>query len=222
MKLIKLEKRTAEGKKLAGLRANGLVPSVVYGGSKEPISTQSNAAETLRVVKVAGKHSPVEIEMDGKKHLAIIKSIDNDPVKHTLRHLAFHTIKQNEKIVTEVPIELEGVGQSPAERAGFVVLQTIENIEVRAVPSKLPESIKVSLSSLENDEDKILISDIVLPEGVEFADHEQDMTLVVANVYEPSALQAANEATGGDAEADDAKSVESENGEAEVAEPKAE
>lgn len=222
MKLIKLEKRTAEGKKLAGLRANGLVPSVVYGGSKEPISTQSNAAETLRVVKVAGKHSPVEIEMDGKKHLAIIKSIDNDPVKQTLRHLAFHTIKQNEKIVTEVPIELEGVGQSPAERAGFVVLQTIESIEVRAVPSKLPESIKVSLSALENDEDKILISDIVLPEGVEFADHEQDMTLVVANVYEPSALQAANEATGGDAEADDAKNVESENGEAEATEPKAE
>ncbi|HRQ86532.1 MAG TPA: hypothetical protein PLY16_00300, partial [Candidatus Saccharibacteria bacterium] len=32
------------------------------------------------------------------------------------------------------------------------------------------------------------------------SDAEQDLELVIANVYEPSALQAANEAAGGDAE----------------------
>ena len=58
----------------------------------------------------------------------------------------------------------------------------------------------ISIIHLETTEDKLTIADIVLPEGVVFADNEEDLTLVVANVYEPGALQAANEASGGDAE----------------------
>jgi hypothetical protein len=51
-----------------------------------------------------------------------------------------------------------------------------------------------------------------LPAGVEYADVEQDLELVVANVYEPAALEAANEAAAGDATID--TEVEAENGEA--------
>ena len=210
--LIKLTKRELEGKKLAKLREQGIVPSVVYGSGNEAKSTQSSLAETLKVVKHVGKHTPLDVELDGKKHLAIIKDIDFDPVKHTLRHIAFHTISQNEKIVTGVPIRLVGVGESPAERAGLVVLQAIESIEIRALPADLPESLEVNLDKLLTEEDKILISDIILPNGVEYADHEQDINLVVANVYEPSALQAANEASAGEATAEDAANVESEQG----------
>lgn len=43
------------------------------------------------------------------------------------------------------------------------------------------------------------------------------MDLVIANVYEPSALQAANDAAGGDAEEADADAVASENGSEEAA-----
>jgi large subunit ribosomal protein L25 len=216
---LTLDIRTVAGKKVAALRKNGVVPSVVYGGTNEPISTQSPIVETTKVAHTAGRHSPVDLVIDGKKVLAIIKSIDMDPVKHTLRHVAFHTINKNEKIVTEVPIVLIGEGESAAERAGLVVLQAIEHIEVRALPADLPESIEISIIDLTTDEDKLTVGDITLPQGVEFADHEQDMELVIANVYEPSALQAANEATGGDAEADEAGDVVSENGEASEAEP---
>jgi len=210
--LIKLTKREAEGKKIAKLRESGFVPSVVYGGNGEAVATQSEAPATLKVVKDAGKHTPIDVELDGKKHLAIIKAIDLDPVKHTLRHVAFHTINQNEKIVTEVPIELDGIGHSAAERAGLVILQAIEHIEVRALPSKLPEALVISVVGLETDEDKLTLGDIKLPEGVEFADREQNLTLVVANVYEPSSLQSANEASGGEATAEDAANVASEQG----------
>jgi large subunit ribosomal protein L25 len=136
-----------------------------------------------------------------------------DPVKHVLRHVAFHTIKSDEKIVTEVPVILIGLGESAAERAGLVVLQAIEHIEIRAIPANLPESIELSIIDLTTDEDKLTMADIKLPAGVEFADHEQDMDLVIANVYEPSALQASNDAAGGDVEADAAEDVAGENGE---------
>jgi len=214
---LKLDARTVTGKKVATLRKNGIVPSVVYGGDSEPISTQSAVVETTKVAHTAGLHSPIDLTVNGKKVLAIIKSIDMDPVKHVLRHVAFHTIKQNEKIVTQVPIILIGLGESAAERAGLVVLQAIEHLEVRALPADLPESIEMSIIDLATDEDKLTVGDIKLPSGVEFADHEQDMDLVIANVYEPSALQAANEASGGDAEPEEAEDVASENGEAPAA-----
>lgn len=214
---LKLDIRTVAGKKVSTLRKAGIVPSVVYGGSDEPMSTQSAIVETTKVAHTAGRHSPVDIIIDGKKLLAIIKSIDMDPVKHTLRHVAFHTINKNDKIVTEVPIILIGLGESAAERAGLIVLQAIEQIEVRALPADLPESIEMSIIDLATDEDKLTVADITLPTGVEFADHEQDLELVIANVYEPSALQAANDATGGDAEPEEAEDVASENGEAPAA-----
>lgn len=207
---LKLDSRTLTGKKIAKLREQGFVPSVVYGGHADPVSTQSESVATMKAAQAAGKHTPINVTIDGKKKLAIIKSIDIDPVKHQLRHVAFHTIKQNETITTEVPIVLTGEGESAAEKAGLVVLQAIEHLEVKAIPAKLPESLEISIAELETADDRITVADITLPEGVEFADHEQDMSLVIANVYEPSALQAANDAAGGDAE--DESAVESDNG----------
>lgn len=204
---LKLQERTSEGKKLAKLRDSGFVPSVIYGGHDQPIMTQSGYVETSKVVHTAGRHTPVSLTLDGKKKLAIIKHIDIDPVKHVVRHIAFHTIKQSDVITTEVPIILVGQGESAAERAGLVILQAIEHIEIKAKPADLPESLELSIIDLATTEDKIEVSDITLPEGVEFADVDQDMELVIANVYEPSALQAANEAAGGEAEAEDESEV---------------
>lgn len=207
---LKLDARTVAGKKVAKLRDEGFVPSVVYGGHSDPISTQSKVVETTRVAHLAGKHSPVHLILDGKKKLAIIKSIDLDPVKHSVRHVAFHTIKQNEIITTEVPIHLVGMGESAAEKAGLVVLQAIEHINIKAKPADLPEALEVSIADLASTEDKLTLADITLPAGVEYADIDQDLGLVVANVYEPSALQAQNEAAAGEAESP--ADVEAENG----------
>ncbi len=204
---LKLDERTAEGKKLKKLRESGFIPSVVYGGHDQPIMAQSKKVETTKIVHTAGRHTPITLNIDGKKKLAIIKSIDMDPVKHVLRHVAFHTIKQSDIISTEVPIVLVGIGESAAERAGLVILQAIEHIEVKAKPADLPESIELSIINLETAEDKLSVSDIKLPDGVEFDDIDQDLELVIANVYEPSALQAANEAAGGDAEEEDETEV---------------
>lgn len=207
---LKLDVRTVSGKKVTKLRNSGYVPSVVYGGKSEPVNTQSNLVETTKVAQQAGKHSPVNIVIDGKKKLAIIKDIDVDPVKHVIRHVAFHTIKQNEVITTEVPVHLVGMGESNAEKAGLVVLQAIEHVTIKAKPADLPEALEVSIAELTTPEDKLTLGDVNLPEGVEYADQDQDLGLVVANVYEPSALQAQNEAAAGEAEGPE--TVQAENG----------
>jgi large subunit ribosomal protein L25 len=209
---LNLNERTVEGRKVSKLRQEGFVPSVVYGGKAAPISTQSSSVETAKVVRAAGKHSPVHLTIDGKKKLAMIKSVDFDPVKRAVRHVAFHAVKQNDKITAEVPIVLVGAGESEAEKAGLVVLQAIEKLEIKAIPANLPEALELSIANLATTDDKLMLADLTLPEGVEFAELEQDPSLVVANVYEPSVLQAANEAAGGDAEPEDVEDMTAENG----------
>lgn len=199
---LKLDERTVSGKKTTGLRMAGIIPSVVYGGQNKPILTQSKAAETLKAIREVGRHTPLDIVIDGKKQMVIVKNIDTDPVRHSIRNVEFQIIKRDDIIATEVPIVLAGIGESIAEKAGLVILQAIESISVKAKPADLPESLELSVLNLASDQDKLTVADIKLPHGVEFADNEQDIELVIANVYEPSALQAANEAAAGVAESD--------------------
>jgi large subunit ribosomal protein L25 len=209
---LKLAVREQRGKKVARLRKEGVVPGVVYGHGFDPILVQSEYNVIEKAVKDAGKHTPLHLTIDAKKKIALIKDIERDPVKARIKHVAFHAVKANDVVHAEVPIHLEGEGESEAEKAGLIVLQAVETVEIKAKPADLPDALKVSILSLATDEDKITLGDVVLPEGVEFADVDQDLELVVANVYEPAALEAANEAAAGDAEEAGAEGVEAEHG----------
>lgn len=210
---LALDVRTEQGKKAAKLRGRGLVPGIIYGHGFEPIMVQSEYNVIDKAVREAGKHTPVYVTVDGKKKITMIKDIDRDPAKSRIRHVSFHAVKASDAVTAEVPIRLVGVGESPAEKAGLIVLQAIEDIEIKAKPADLPEALEVSIAELATTEDKLTLEAIKLPSGVQFADVDQDLELVLVNVYEPAALQAANDAAGGDAE--DESEVESENGAAE-------
>lgn len=217
---VTLDIRELQGKKTAQLRAQGLIPGVIYGQGFDPIMVQSDYNTLEKVVQDAGKHTPVHVTIDGKKKIALIKDIDRNPVKARIRHVSFHAVKANEIVHAEVPIHLVGQGESAAERAGLIILQAIEQVEIKAKPGDLPESLEISIINLATDEDKITLADITLPAGVEYADNEQDLELVVANVYEPAALEAANQATAGDAPSDSPDQTKIEGGtETEVAPP---
>ena len=209
---LTLAVRDQQGKKVSGLRRDGFVPGVVYGEGFDPILVKSEYGVIDKVVREAGKHTPVHITVDGKKKITLIKEIARDPVRSRILNVSFHAVKASDIVHAEVPIHLVGEGESPAERAGLIVLQAIETVEIKAKPADLPDALEVSIAGLATDEDKITLADITLPAGVEYADVEQDLELVVANVYEPAALEAANEAAAGDAVID--TEVETENGEA--------
>lgn len=220
---LKLDVREAHGKKVARLRREGMVPGVVYGAGFDPISVQSPEVPMTKVFNAAGKHAPVYLSIGSKRKIAMIKDADFDPVKHTLRHVAFHAVKQNEPVEAEVPIRLHGEGESEAEKAGLVILQNLEHVEVKALPMDLPEALEVDITNLAEAGERVTVDDIQVPDNVEIIDTlanqpveegeeaQTIMDLVVASVYEPSALQAANEAAGGEAEEE--TEVEAEHGE---------
>lgn len=227
---LKLHDRTVHGKKVRALRRDGLVPGVVYGPGMEPVAIQVDQVVMGKIYAAAGKHTPIHLNVGDKKRIAMIKDVGVDNVRRRINHVSFHAVRQNKPVEAEVPIRLVGEGESEAEKAGLIVLQTLDKIEVRALPLDLPEALELSIVDLKEAGERLLVSDIKVPENVEIVDNddgrgEEDMSeeelevaeannimnQVVVNVWEPSALQAQNEATAGAAE--DESEVESENGE---------
>lgn len=205
-----LENRTVLGKGIKQLRSSGTVPAVIHDHGKPSIHVQGNGVAMLKVWRAAGKHHPVEIKAGDENYVALIKTAEFDPRKHLLKHIVFNAVDKNQKVEAEIPVRPrydEGNESSPAERSGLIVLTQLETVQVKAIATKLPDFLDYDAEKLMEIGDHVTVADLTIPEGVELIT-EADHTM--ATVYEPSALAAANDAAGGDAEPEDAADVESE------------
>ena len=205
---LALAKREVAGKKVKNLREQGIIPSVVFGEG-EPVLTQSVYNETEKAVREAGYHSPIDLTIDGKAQMALVKNVDMDPIKRTIRNIEFQAINANEVVEATTPIKVVNFEASDASKAHLVLSIVLEEIDVKAKPADLPEVIEVDASKLATTEDGLTVADIVLPKGVEFADKELDKELPIANVYDPAEEAAEREAKAeADKAADEAKAAE--------------
>ena len=191
---LALKKRELVGKKTKLLRAKGLIPSVVFGG-KEPVLLESEYVATEKVLEGAGYHSPIDLDMDGKKQMAIAKSVHIDPVSRKILNVEFQAISANEVVEASTPITIVNFEASEASKTyHFALSQVMEEIEVKAKPVDLPKEIEIDAIEMKDVEDKITVADIKLPSGVEFADKELDSEQLIASLYDPAAEAAAREA----------------------------
>lgn len=209
---LTLEKRDLTGKKLKAVRADGKIPSVVYGEKAEPVLAMSEYVATEKTLEGAGYHSPIDLDIAGKKQLAIVKDVQIDPVTRKIMNIEFQAVSANEAVTATTPIVIVDFEASEASKLyHFAMTQSIEEIEVKAKPADLPTELTVDASKLTSVEDKVVVSDIVLPKGVELADKELDPEQVVASLYDPAAEAAAREAEAAEP-AVEAADVPAENG----------
>lgn len=211
---LALEKRTVVGKQVRALRREGKVPAVIHNHGKDSIVVDAPFIEITKTYEKAGKHHPVDLKVGDDKYLAIIKDVDLDPRKNTLRHVVFNAVRQNEKVQTEVPIHFEG--DSAAEKAGLMLLPQLEAVEVEATPRNLPDEIVVSVDALAEIGDKIHVSDLTAPDGVTIlTDSEHPVISVIetpAQISEESETETAegDESDGAEETAEDGKDTSTE------------
>ncbi|USN97136.1 MAG: 50S ribosomal protein L25 [Candidatus Nomurabacteria bacterium] len=181
---IELNERTVVGKKVQSLRSQGVLPGVIneHGKESSNVSVALNIFEG--VYKEAGRTQPVDFSIDGKKHLGMIKEIEREPVKGKIIHFTIQAIKANEKVTAEVPVHLDEEVDIPAKRVGLDVIAVTHSFEIEALPHNLPEQILVDGSKLNEVGDRVLVSDIKLPEGVELPG-EDDLEKVLFIVEAP-------------------------------------
>ena len=184
---LTLEKREATGKKVKSLRVAGMIPSVLYGG-KGPVLLASEYVPTEKVLAAAGHHSPIDLTVDGKKKLAIVKNVDIDPVSRQIVNIEFQAISAREVVTATTPLVVVNFEESEASKTyHFALNQAINEIEVKAKPADLPKELTIDAAGLTEIEDKLTLAEVKLPEGVEFADKEIDLESVVVSLYDPAA-----------------------------------
>lgn len=209
---LTLDAREVTGKEVKHLRKEGILPAVIHDHGKPSINVQAGFVPLFKVWQSAGKHHPVALTLGTKKYTALIKDASFDPKKHLLTHVVFNAVSATEKVEAEIPVQPqydEGNESSPAERSGFLVLSQLDAVNVEAIASKLPDVLYYNAEKLVEVGDHATVADLIIPEGVIV---KVDAEHALATVYEPSALAAANDAAGGDADPADAVSVDAENG----------
>ncbi|NTW45828.1 MAG: 50S ribosomal protein L25 [Candidatus Moranbacteria bacterium] len=170
------------GKGLQTLRAGGSIPAVLYGHGVEPVSLTLDGREFTRAFKAAGENTIIALTVDGKKAVnVLVKDAQMHPLTNRYTHADFFQVRMDEEIEATVPIEF--VGESPAVRNdGGILLRSLEEVQVTALPADLPHTLPVDLSVLATFDDVIKVSDIPVPARVTVSN---DPETVVALVEAP-------------------------------------
>lgn len=181
---LQAEKRELIGKSQNSLRKQGFLPSVIYGHDVEAMPIQIKYSDFEKVFKLAGESTLINLKITSpageKKEPALIKDIQRDPVSEKIIHADFYKVNLKEKIKAKIPLVL--VGESEAVKAGGVLVKTVNEVEVEALPQDLPHELQINISSLQSFGDHILVKDILVSEKVKI---EADLEDIVALVQEP-------------------------------------
>ncbi|HYH95483.1 50S ribosomal protein L25/general stress protein Ctc [Hyalangium sp.] len=224
---MSVDKSTLEAKSREGsgkgaarkLRAQGLVPAVVYGKHlKAPVHVAVAPKSIKQSINTPHKlNTLITIKLDGASHQVLLKDYQQDPVTREILHADFIAVSDNEQVKVNVPLVL--VGKAVGTADGGLLTQARRQLEVWALPQAIPEKIEVDVTPLKIAM-ALHINDIKLPAGVSVKTNvnytlavvsapEREEVVVAAAVAAPAAGAAAAPAAGaakaGDAKAGDAK-----------------
>ena len=180
---LQAEPRSVTGKKVKGLRRLGLTPIHVYGRGIEPAALQADATTLRKIVSQAGSNIPVTVEGEGSSRFAFIREVQRHPLTEDILHVDFLQVPLTETIRSEVPVYL--IGEAPAVRLMDGALnQALNSLQVESLPLAVPQFVEVDVSSLEDFERSIYVSDISLGDNVTILNDPEEL---VARVNAPAA-----------------------------------
>ncbi|MGD2130739.1 MAG: 50S ribosomal protein L25/general stress protein Ctc [Lysobacterales bacterium] len=188
------------------LRRDGKVPAVIYGGHRDPVALTVQQDELLHATESEAFFSSIlEIRVgDGRTQQAVVRDMQRHPYKPIVMHIDFMRVSAEEVLRISVPVHFVGEESSPAGKASGVVIQhQMTEVEISALPRDLPEYLSVDLSAMEPG-DVVLLSDIVLPEGVTLpalAIEGEEHDATVANAVHVKESQGTGAAAAAEAEA---------------------
>ena len=202
------------------LRAEGLVPAVVYGRHLEnPVHIAIDPIAIKKAIATPHRlNTLLSLKLDGQpERLVLLKDYQQDPVSREMLHADFIDVRENEQVKVNVPLVL--VGKPVGVLEGGVLSQSRRELEVYALPGAIPEKIEVDVGAMKIAQ-SLHINEVKLPEGVKVKS-QVNYTIAVVSVPEkeevapvvaavpvagaPGAAPAAADAKPGDAKAADGK-----------------
>jgi large subunit ribosomal protein L25 len=172
--------RKETGKEVAKkLRREGMLPGVIYGQKTNPIPLTLELKPFLSLLgggKSESKLINLSVEGNGgpSEKTVMIKELQIDPLTRNYLHVDFFEISMDEEVTLSIPIVL--TGDAVGVEMGGVLQQVRRELEIKCLPSQIPESISVDVGAL-NIGDSIHLKDVSLPSGIKVLEDE-DLTIV--------------------------------------------
>ncbi len=196
------------------LRAEGLIPGVLYGkGHSRAIVVAERDLRTA-MTGPSGLHAILDVVIEGQKtvHASVLADYQQDPIRGTLSHIDLREVRLDQPIHAAVVVQL--VGESVGVKAGGVLSLVTREVQVEALPADIPEHIDLDMSGMEVG-DVLRLEDIRPIANVTFLDDPHET--VIATVSTPrgyAELEEAEAAAAAEAEAEAEGALEAEAGEA--------
>lgn len=127
------------------LRAEGMVPCVIYGG-EEQVHFSAPMILFRNLVYTDEAHF-VHLNIEGREFRAILQDIQFHPVSEIILHADFLQIFDGKSVKMDIPVHFEG--SSPGVAKGGTLIKKRRNLRVQALPKNMPEYISVDLSKLD-------------------------------------------------------------------------
>lgn len=157
--------RANVGKKDAALiRNEGRVPCVLYGQGTQTHFSVSRVA--IDKIVFSPEVYQVELDIEGKKAMGIIRELQQHPTKDTIQHVDFYELSESKPVSVKLPVRL--VGSARGVLAGGRLMQVFRNLSCIGLPSAIPDAITLDIASLKIGQ-SIRVNSIVIP-GITFLD----------------------------------------------------
>ncbi len=213
---LNVDPREVTGKKVKSLRRQGIIPAHLYGRGTESLAVQAPQQEVVHLLRTAGRNAIIDLQIGGENgpRPVVLRSVQRDPVSGELVHLDFFQVSLDETMKVGVPLVL--VGEAPAVSVyGGVLLQSLDRLNVEALPGDVPQHVEVDVSELEMLEAALFVRDLSVPASVHVLD---DPGIVVAKVAAPRLVTEVEKAAEVEEEAAAAEAAAEAPAEAEAAE----
>ena len=184
------------------LQADQKIPAVVYGHHFPALALELSAVDMNRLFR-SGSAKAADFQLfrltiaghaEHKEAVVMIKDIQRDPLKSTIRHIDFFAVDMDEEITAPVNIRL--LGKAAGVKEGGILRQIMREIMVKSLPGNIPSHLDIDVSEL-NIGDAVRVSDLDLPEAVQV---QLDLETAIANVMSPTVQEEEAEGAEGEGE----------------------
>lgn len=158
---LQAEERIILGKKVARLRKLGKLPGHVFGKKVDTEHVTVDKKEFLKTFRLAGETGVIDLKIGAEKvRPVMVRGFEVDPITGEPTHIDFYQVNLSVKVTVPVPLVLIGDEPEKVKLGEAMVLQTLNEVQVEALPNDLIEKIEVNIASLQEVDDAITVASL--------------------------------------------------------------
>jgi len=127
-----------------------MIPAILYGAGEPPVDLALRQSEIERLLAIDKVHTIINLSLaaDGgaQEQQVMFRELQRDPITRRPLHADLVRVRADKEL--HVTVEVHGVGSPIGVREGGILERPVRDVEIRCLPTDLPERLEVDISEL--------------------------------------------------------------------------